>query len=111
MPDCSNFGIPTRTKHGKPVPAADRDPITRFTSTSKGQVPSVGCKDCKDNPPVKSNASIRQEVDRLMGESGIWTLEESTGCRNEGCDNHERPVGFHPKEYRKRGKPKSGNGY
>ena len=46
-----------------------------------------------------------------MAEDGIWTLEESTGCRNVDCDNHDRPVGFHPKEYRKRGKPKSGKGH
>ena len=111
MPDCSNFGIPARTKHGKRGPSADRDLHYKVHSTKRGQIPSVRCKECKDNPPIKSNDSIRQEVDRLMGEDGIWTLEESTGCRNEDCDNHDRPVGFHPKEYRKRGKPKSGKGH
>ena len=110
MPDCVNFGVPARTKHGKPGPSADRDPHYKVHSTNQGQIPSIRCKACKDNPPIKSNDSIVQEVDRLVEESGIWTLEESTGCRNEACENHRHPIAFHRKEYRKRGKPKSREG-
>ena len=69
-------------------------PYYKVHSTKQGQIPSVRCK---DNPPIKSNDSIRQELDRRMDESGIWTLEESTGCRNEACENHGRLIGFHPK--------------
>ena len=51
------------------------------------------------------------EVERLTELSGIWSLEESTGCGNLVYDNHTRPIAFHPKEYRKRGKPASGKGH
>ena len=110
MPDCVNFGVPARTKHGKPGPSADRDPHYKVHSTKQGQIPSISCKACKDNPPIKSDDSIVQKVDRLTEESGIWTLEESTGCRNEACENHRHPVASHRKEFRKRGKPKSREG-
>ena len=110
MPDCSNFGVPARTEHGKPGPSADRDPNYKLHSTKGGQIPSIRCKACLDNPPVRSNASIAKEVERLAAENGIWTLEETMGCRNADCENHGRPVAFHPDEYRRRGKPKSGVG-
>ena len=111
MPDCTNFGVPARTKHGKTGPSADRDQHYKVHSTSRGTIPSIRCKVCKDNPPVKSNDCIVQEIERLTDEGGIWRLEESTGCGNDACENHKRPVAFHPKEYRKRGKPPSGVGH
>ena len=104
MPDCSNFGVPARTEKGKPGPSADRDMKYKVHSTAKGTIPAVRCKACLDLPPIKSNASIRVEVERLAEASGIWTLEESTECSNNGCGNHHRPIAFHPEEYRKRGK-------
>ena len=110
MPDCSNFGVPARTEKGKPGPSADRDMNYKVHSTAKGTIPAVRCKACLDLPPIKSNASIRAEVERLAEASGIWTLEESTGCSNDGCGNHHRPIAFHPEEYRKRGKVKKGDG-
>ena len=110
MPDCSNFGVPARTEKGKPGPSADRDMNYKVHSTAKGTIPAVRCKACLDLPPIKSNASIRAEVERLAQATGIWTLEESTGCSNDGCGNHHRPIAFHPEEYRKRGKVKNGDG-
>ena len=111
MPNCSNFGIPARTRRAKPGPSRGRDPYYKVHSTKAGTVPSVRCKACKDNPPVKSNACIAQEVERLTEESGIWSLLESTSCGNTECGNHGRPIAFHPDEYRKRGKPPSGTGH
>ena len=51
-----------------------------------------------------------REAERLAEANGIWSLEESTGCSNRDCDNHTRPIAFHPEEYRKRGKLKKGDG-
>ena len=110
MPDCSNFGIPARTKHGKTGPSADRDMRYKVHSTNKGTTPAIRCKVCLDMPPIKSNASIVAEVERLAAESGIWSVEESTACHNAECENHAHPIALHPTEYRKRGKPKSGKG-
>ena len=63
MPDCSNFGVPARTEKGKPGPSADRDLHYKVHSTAKGTIPAVRCKACLDLPPIKSNASIRAEVE------------------------------------------------
>ena len=56
MPDCENYGIPARPEHSKPGPSAGRDPRYTVESTKQGTVPSVRCKSCRDNPPIKSNA-------------------------------------------------------
>ena len=111
MPSCANFGVPARWQPGKTGPSPDRDQHYKVHSTSKGSVPSIRCKACKDNPPVKSNASIVREIERLTEESGIWTVEESKGCGNAECENHSRPIAFHRQEYRKFGKSKSGGQY
>ena len=111
MPDCRNFGVPARTKHAKPGPSRGRDPHYKVHSTKAGTVPAIRCKECKDVPPIKSNDCIAQEVERLAEESGIWTLLESAVCGNNQCENHYRPIAFYTDEYRKRGKPRSGNGH
>ena len=87
MPQCDNFGIPARHQHGKRGPSKDRDLHYKVHSTSKGTVPSVRCKSCLDNPPMKSNACIAAEFDRLVDLSGIRTLEETVSCRNAHCEN------------------------
>ena len=51
MLDCSNFGVPTRTKPGKTGPSKDRDMHYKLHSTKSGQIPSIRCKACLDNPP------------------------------------------------------------
>lgn len=111
MPTCSNFGVPARWQPGKTGPSPDRDMHYKVHSTSKGKIPSIRCKGCLDNPPIKSNSSIVREIERLAEESGIWTLEEQKGCGNAECENHARPVAFHREEYRKFGKSKSGGQY
>ena len=102
MPDCSSFGVPARTKPGKTGPSTDRDMHHKLHSTKGGQIPSIRCKACLDNPPVRSNASIVKQIERLAEEAGIWTLEESMGCRDADCENNDWPVAFHPDEYRRR---------
>ena len=109
MPACENFGVPARAEHGKPGPSRDRD-MAYKVYTSSGKVPGIRCKACGDTPPIKSNDAIAAEVDRLSDESGIWRLEERTACRNGDCENGARPIALHPDEYRKRGKPQSGQG-
>ena len=109
-PNCENYGIPARHQHGKTGPSTDRDMYYKVHSTKRGQIPSIRCKDCLDNPPMKSNASIVREIERLTDANGVWLLEELTYCGNEDCENHEKTIAAHKKAYRKRGKPASGNG-
>ena len=108
MPACENFGVPARTEPITYGPSGQRD--TAYTLRHSGGLPGIRCKACEDRPPIKSNAAIASEVDRLTRDSGIWRLEEITGCGDAECENHVRPIAFHPDGYRKRGKPKSGQG-
>ena len=103
MPDCNNYGVPARTEHGKPGPSAGRDPYYTVESTKRGTVPSIRCKSCRDNPPIKSNAAIVSEIKRLVGADGLMRLEETVGCRHEDCENHNLPIAFHQRSYRKYG--------
>ena len=109
-PTCDNYGIPARHQHGKPGPSQDRDMHYKVHSTKQGQIPSIRCKACLDNPPIKSNESIVSEINRLTDITGVWTLEEFASCSNEDCENHGKSIAHHKKSYRKRGKPASGNG-
>ena len=104
MPDCDNFGVPARSEHGKPGRSKDRDMHYQVQSTKRGAVPSVRCKSCYDNPPIKSNAGIVAEIERLTESDGLLRLEETTGCRHEDCENHDLSIAFHPHRYRKFGK-------
>ena len=104
MPDCDNFGAPARSEHGKPGPSADRDLHYKVESTKRGTVPSIRCKSCRDNPPIKSNAAITAEIERLTDADGLLRPEEITGCRHEDCENHGLAIAFHRRRYRKDGK-------
>ena len=108
MPGCDNFGVPARWEPSKRGPSSERD-LAYNLQKGKG-IPGIRCKACGDGPPVKSNAAIARELARLSRESGIWRPEELTGCRSAQCENHARPISFHPDAYRKRGKPPSGQG-
>ncbi len=104
MPDCDNFGVPASSKHSKPGPSEGRDPHYKVESTKRGTVPSIRCKSCRDNPPIKSNVAIVAEIERLTDADGLLRLEETTGCRHADCENHGLPIAFHPRRYRKDGK-------
>ena len=104
MPDCENFGVPASPTHSKPGRPQGRDPHYQRGSGRRGTLPAVICKACRDKPPIKSNVGIAAEIDRLTDADGLLRLEETTGCRNEDCENHGLPVAFHPRRYRKNGK-------
>ena len=108
MPDCDNYGIPARHQHGKTGPSPDRDMYYKVHSTNKGRIPSVRCKSCKDNPPMKSNASIAAELNRLIDLGGIRTLEEVVSCRNPECENKSHPIATHRHCYQKWGRGPGG---
>ena len=103
QPSCANFGVPARTEPGKTGPSPDRDMNYKVHSTHKGQVPSIKCKSCGENPPMKSNAAVAEEARRLADVSGLPRLGEVVGCRNPDCENHARPIALNPMLYRKCG--------
>ena len=111
-PHCENFGVPARTERGKPGPSPDRDMAYKVHSTSKGTTPSIRCKSCGGNPPpLKSNAGIAAEIERMLTTGGIRKQEENMGCADPDCENHTHPIAFYRRKYRKRGQPASGRGY
>ena len=111
MPDCANFGIPASHRPQKPGPSPNRDTRYKVHSTNKGQVPSIKCKSCGENPPLKSNASIVREVERLAEATGIPTPEESASCPNQDCDNHGLSVARQGRvSYRRQGRTADGRG-
>ncbi len=92
MPNCGNFGQPAKHQRQKPGPSPDRDMRYKLHSTHKGQVPSIRCKSCGENPPLKSNDSIVSEIERLAEAGGLPTPEETASCPNAACANHLQPV-------------------
>ena len=111
MPGCANYGVRPRTLPGKRGPSAERDPAYKLHSTKQGQVPSLRCNECKENPPIKSNAAIAEEIARMVEVDGLRTVAEQTACRTEHCPNRGRSVAGHPCEYRKRGFSMNGGQY
>ena len=107
-PACGNYGAAPRTMPGKTGPGAGRDPNYKLHSTSGGLSPALLCKSCGESPPIKSNAGIAEEIERLVDLDGLWTAEEKTGCKNADCDNFGRAVACHPGEYIKVGFSPSG---
>ena len=111
MPSCENFGKPARHQPQKPGPSPDRDMRYKVHSTNKGQSPSLKCKSCGENPPLKSNECIAREIARLMGAGGLLTPEETAWCPNAECENHLRPVAdLGRKGYRRHGRAGRGRG-
>ena len=103
-PHCQNFGFPARTEHGSRGASPDRDMNYKVDRTSGGSVSSIRCKSCLDNPPIKSNAGIVSEIERMLEAGNLWKAEEITGCGDTKCVNHQRPIAFHRRQYQKRGR-------
>ena len=110
-PHCANYGVPARTEKQGPGPSPDRDMNYKTHSTSKGQVPSIRCKSCQNNPPLKSNAGIASEVARLIDAGGLRPKAETLCCRNSDCENHARPIALNRGRYHRVGRRPSGRGY
>ena len=110
-PACSNYGVLPRTARSNPWPSEHRDPAYRLDTQREGQVACLFCRECGQNPPLRSNAAIVSEVDRLVGIDSLQTLEERVACKTEDCVNHNRSVAEHPGGYIKKGRSKSGGQY
>ena len=107
-PNCKDYGVPAQTKHQKPGPNPDRDRAYKRKGTNKGLVPAIQCHACSESPPLRSNASTAAEIQRLIGEDRLRTLEEQTVCLNTVCVNHALCVAQHRHAYRKYGFSETG---
>ena len=107
-PNCKNYGAPAQTKRQKPGPSPDRERAYKRKGTNKGLVPAIQCHACGQSPPLRSHASIAAEIERLIGEDRLRTLEEQTVCLNTDCVNHAHCVAQHRHAYRKYGFSETG---
>lgn len=100
-PQCDNFGIPAKEEHIKPGPNLNRDFHYKVTNTSKGRVPAILCKSCKEKIPIKSNTGISAEFTRIS--YATLTRLEKLSCKIPTCLNFGLSIGVHPELYSKAG--------
>lgn len=106
-PRCANFGVPsTLKKHehrSKAVPA----PGTEYTLKARDKdTPTLLCRLCAENPPIKSNRGIAEELTRILGYLAPPTR---ISCPVENCPNHSVAVGCGSTHYYSNGKTETGS--
>ena len=89
-PACPNYGVPASLKkyaHRSKAPTLL--PGTEYTLTGKargaGNIPSLKCQLCGEQPPIKSNLGIAEEIERLS--AYLWE-KRAPSCPNPACLNH-----------------------
>ncbi|MRS01637.1 hypothetical protein EG832_00165, partial [bacterium] len=105
-PACGNFYTPASTStqsRGKYAKDENRD---AYILQGRSHELSLNCKKCKENPPVKSNKGIKEEINRISA-----YLNPDRGkakCHNSQCVNHALDVDVftYPDRYRPHGKTK-----
>lgn len=100
-PQCENFGITAKEEPTKPGPSPDRDFHYKVTNTAKGRIPAILCKACKEKIPIKSNAGISAEFERIT--RSILTVTEKLSCKTTTCPNFKCSVAEFPDRYSKAG--------
>lgn len=68
--------------------------------------PALHCKSCGENPPVKSNQAIHEELERL---SAYLKPKDEPSCPDADCDNHGAGIKSYPEKYRQYGKTATGS--
>jgi len=100
-PQCDNFGVIAKEEPIKPGPNPNRDFHYKVTSTAKGRVPALLCKSCKEKIPIKSNAGIAAEFERIT--HSTLTTTEKIACKTSTCPSFGCSLGVHPERYCKAG--------
>lgn len=86
-PACVNYGVaPSPTvQRGK----AGGTPDAYVVSSSGAGVPVLECRSCHEFPPIKSNAGVAEERDRLLSS---LAGRPPDCCPDLSCPNHAVPV-------------------
>lgn len=104
-PTCANFARPANTTpqpRGRPTSETQRDHYA-ISGTSDG--PQLRCLACKEFIPIKSNAGIAEEIERL---SRFLKPLSAPSCPNKDCDNCGITVEAEPARYWAFGKTNAG---
>lgn len=101
-PTCSNYGVPASQKPAKGEGATPDG--YAVVSAGKG-FPVLKCHACGEYPPLKSNAGIQEELERLSA-----YLEPAPGpsCPNDACCNHGVSISAGKAAYQSFGKTAAG---
>lgn len=79
----------------------------RYAISGAGKnFPVLKCHSCGEFPPLKSNAGIHEELDRI---SSYLNDPPEPSCPNDFCENHNVGIRAGSKHYRSFGKTKSGS--
>ena len=79
-PACQNYGVPALNRPGS------KKISDGYISSSGGVgMPVLGCRFCGENPPIKSNLAISEELTRLLAD---LIPEPTPSCPNAQCANH-----------------------
>ena len=107
-PICTNYGVPASTKKQPRGPGAASRGRDSYTIHGSGNFPPrFHCNQCNEDPPIKSNLGISEELSRLS--LFFDSKEPEPCCPVKSCRNHSIGVSMHKKEYQSFGKTKSGS--
>lgn len=100
-PTCSNYGVAPKATvlRGR----TDQGVQDSYLVQAAGGIPVLHCRECGENPPIKSNTAIAEERARFLNDLAI---APEPSCPDESCANHTVPIG---KGYRSIGLSPSGS--
>jgi len=114
-PCCRNFGVPAKNEvqsrgRGFATVGSDNDTYIVVGKNSKrgDAVPQLSCKCCGEQPTIKSNLAIAQEVSRFWPANKL--REATSSCPDLACANHGKQIDAASAEYSRHGKTSSGSG-
>lgn len=103
-PTCANFARPASTAPQPRGRGGDPALKDRYTISGTSDGPQLRCLACNEFIPVKSNAGIAEEIDRI---SRFLRPPPAPCCPNEACGNHAITVEEEPERYWSHGETKA----
>jgi transposase-like protein len=106
-PRCDNYGVPSTLKKHAHRAKSVAAPGTEYILSGTGRgTPRLGCRLCKEAPPIKSNQGIAAELNRLMGH---LAPSAPICCPTPNCPNRVFAVSARSKHYYSNGKTEIGS--
>jgi transposase-like protein len=89
-PSCPNFGVPPKSVVSRGRPTAGSQLDTYTLQVSGRNTPEILCTVCGEQPTIKSNAAIAEELARFQRD---LVIAPDPSCPDESCTNHAIPIG------------------
>jgi transposase-like protein len=104
----STFSVAQLRPPQPAAPPARRD-LYKVHGNRKS-TPALLCSGCKERVPIKSNAGIAEELERLSAPLRRHQASQvRPSCPAAGCDNHGKSVAAHRDLYHRHGTTKTGS--